>query len=175
MTENELREQLEQEHALAFGWAIACCKGNRNEAEDVLQDSYLAILNGRARFDGRSSFRTWLFGVIRLTARAGRRKSWLRALLVQRRNGYADLSSNDAAGADIERESSDLHIQRLLSQLSSRQREVLHLVFYQELTIEEAAGVMGVSVGSARTHYTRGKDRLAGMLHATEEKEHVRR
>jgi RNA polymerase sigma-70 factor (ECF subfamily) len=51
-----------------------------------------------------------------------------------------------------------------LNTLSPRQREVLHLVFYQDLTIAAAADVLGVSVGAARVHYERGKAQLRRLL-----------
>jgi RNA polymerase sigma-70 factor (ECF subfamily) len=48
--------------------------------------------------------------------------------------------------------------------LSPRQRDVLHLVFYQEMTIEEAARVLHIPLGTARTHFERGKRKLRQQL-----------
>jgi DNA-directed RNA polymerase specialized sigma24 family protein len=87
MDDVELKRELERAHADCFGWAMACCQRDRDDAEEVLQTVYLTVLDGRARYDGRSSFRTWLFGVIRLTAASERRKAWLRGLLLEREAG----------------------------------------------------------------------------------------
>ena len=55
-------------------------------------------------------------------------------------------------------------VRDVLARLSSRQREMLHLVFYQDLTIEQAAQVIHIPVGTARTHYERGKANLRRLL-----------
>jgi RNA polymerase sigma factor (sigma-70 family) len=161
MDEEALREQLEACHAASFGWALTCCMRNQAEAEDVLQNVYLKILQGRARFEGRSSFKTWLFSVIRRTAADERRRQWLRRLGLER-------LSREPGGQDtppppsipLAQQEDRSALAAALALLPRRQREVLHLVFYQDLTIQDAAGVMGVSLGSARTHYERGKQRL---------------
>jgi RNA polymerase sigma factor (sigma-70 family) len=168
MDEVELRLQLERVHADCFGWAMACCNRDGDDAEEVLQTVYLSVLDGHARYDARSSFRTWLFGVIRRTAKSERRKAWVR------RGREAGGGRGEASGfaheavappdGELERESRRDGLERALTRLSARQREVLQLVFYHDLTLEEAAGVMRVSVGSARTHYARGKANLAELL-----------
>jgi RNA polymerase sigma factor (sigma-70 family) len=66
--------------------------------------------------------------------------------------------------AKVESDSRGETLRNALAHLAARQQQVLHLVFYQDLTVDEAAAVMGMSVGSARTHYARGKARLATLL-----------
>ena len=87
MDDVELRLQLGRVHAECFGWAMACCRHDHDDAEELLQTVYLSVLDGHARYDGRSSFRTWLFGVIRRTAASERRRAWLRRLLLEREEG----------------------------------------------------------------------------------------
>ena len=128
----------------------------------ALQRAYLRILEGRARFRGTASFRTFVFGVIRMTAREERR-GWLRLLpMATSPDSLADTAPlPDAAACAAERRT---RLVKALAQLSARQRETLELVFYHDMTIAEAAAVMAVRIGSARTHYERGKARLRALL-----------
>lgn len=158
MEESDLRRELERCHRPAYSWALHCCRWDPADAEDVLQTAYLKVLDGRARFDGRSSFRTWLFSVVRQTALDGRRRAALR----WRRSAPLDVDVQAPAVPDASEENAELV--GALQQLSDRQRDVLLLVFYHEHTVEEASAVLGISVGSARTHYARGKERLRAML-----------
>lgn len=160
----DLRDELARVHPQAFAWAMRCCRDDRGEAEDVLHEAYMKVLDGRAQFAGRSSFKTWLLGVIRHTAREHGRHRWLRIARLKRWwRGGNDQERQPSVDHDCDDEEVS-ELRDALSRLSKRQQQVLHLVFYQNLTINEAAAVLTMPVGTARTHYERGKSRLRELL-----------
>jgi RNA polymerase sigma-70 factor (ECF subfamily) len=169
MTRAELERELRGVLAASRGWALAQSRWNAAEADDVLQTSVLKVLDGRARFDARSSFKTFVFGVIRQTARERRRRELVRSLILYRPAAQSEAAprAGDAQAPPDARLAHSRESARLvaaLAQLPERQREIVHLVFYGELTIEEAARVAGVALGTARTHYARAKQRLRELL-----------
>ena len=165
MERSELARELERLHAESWGWALACCGRDRELAEDALQTAYVRVLSGRARFGERSTLKTWLFGVIRLTAMEELRRLQRR----RARDAGAEAARelvDPVPRADVFSDSAEriAALTEALAALSPRQQEVLHLVFYHDMTIEAAAAVMRISSGSARTHYDRGKKALAAKL-----------
>ena len=155
---SDLGAEVEALHPDAFAWAMTCCGRDRTLAEEVLQMSYVKVLSGEARFAGRSALKTFLYGVIRRTAASERRRVRLVAGRIAR---FARLSVRPTP---VEEPPDVAALAAALARLSGRQREVLHLVFAEDFTVEGAAAVMGIGVGSARTHYDRGKKRLKALL-----------
>lgn len=162
MPTDAVRRLLEELHPASFGWAMACASGDREEAEVILQTACLLALDGRARWGGEASFRTWFFGVVRNVASSRRRRRLLERMLFPL--SLAVVSDARHAAADPPAGTSAGDVRRALATLSTRQREVLHLVFYEGMAIEEAARALGLRLGTARTHYERGKARLRRAL-----------
>lgn len=162
----ELKTELERLHSASFGWALSCCRRDRSDAEEVLQTVYLKIFEGKARFRGESSLKTWLFAVIRKTAATEYRRKLLRTLRLapETETPPDQIATHEHPASTLERSEEQVYFQRALRTLPRRQREALHLVFYEDLSLREAADVMGVSIGSARQHYERGKRHLRESL-----------
>ena len=93
----------------------------------MLQTAYLKVLGRAGALRRRLAFKTWLFALIRNTS-AERKRSWLRRLLREREHSPAE-----AAGLPEAEDA--LALRGALAKLSQRQREALHLVFYQDLTL----------------------------------------
>ena len=167
-------ETLRAHHSDSYGWALACCCWESAMAEDVLQEAYLRTLDGRATYAGKSSHKTWFFAVLKRVAadmyRTRKRASAIELQLVEN----AQATDPDGSGTTtpdtselVQQCESSRQLREALMQLPQRQREVLHLAFYADFTIEDVARTLGITVGSARTHYHRGKSRLAELLEYT--------
>ena len=154
-------QALEAIHSQLYGWALTRCGFDRSAAEDLMQEAYVQVLSGAARFDNKSSLKTFLFGVVQNLARSRFRQIAVRMRLVKT---FASEAEHDG---EIEMRTDDVEsrqVWRAVEALPARQRDITELVFCRDMTIEEAAAVMGVSVGTGRVHYDRAKKALAGRL-----------
>ncbi|MFQ5659448.1 MAG: RNA polymerase sigma factor [Gammaproteobacteria bacterium] len=166
--QTDLERELRDLHEKSFHWALSCCKWDYHEAEEVLQNCYLKVLDGRAIYNHESGIKTWFFAVIRKTSKELARKRIIRRLglsrFSQKNPAAGETGETDSTAGAIAALQAQYRIKAALSQLSGRQRELLELVFYQDLTIQQAATVIGISTGSARVHYERGKRNLRALL-----------
>jgi len=151
------RSELAAMHDELFGWAMSRVGFDREDAEDLVQQTYVELLSGRAVFDGESSLKTFTFRVLHNLATTG-----FRRLAVRRR--YAALTVVDVDERAFDDGVNTDRVWSAVMRLPARQRDVIELVFCRELTVDEAASVMGIGAGSARTHYARAKERLADWL-----------
>ena len=160
------RQALEAIHSQLFGWALTRCGFDRSAAEDLMQEAYVAVLSGAARFDNKSALKTFLFGVVHNLARSRFRQISIRMRLV---TSYA-AESEECGPSEIKAdETESRQVWAAVESLPARQRDVTELVFCREMTIKEASAVMGVSVGTGRVHYDRAKKALAARLRALRE------
>jgi RNA polymerase sigma-70 factor (ECF subfamily) len=151
------RSALEAIHGQVFGWALSRCNFEQQLAEDLVQQAYVELLTGKARFTGGSSLRAFVFSVVQNLARSRFRRRAMHLRLVHRAAPVDDVSHLEEPG-----EHSALW--RAVQELPARQRDIVELVFCRDLTVEEASQIMGVSTGTGRVHYDRAKKALRKKL-----------
>lgn len=135
--ESDLVSSLELLHPVAYAWARHCCDEGSGEAADVPQNAYLNVIEGWACYFGAASLKTLCFGVIRFTAKEEQSRRRFREFLVLR---WKQLSADEARifskeVHQTERDEETAQLRAALRQLPARQAEVLHLAFYQDLSL----------------------------------------
>lgn len=156
MKKHWLETILKELHSEAYHWSRQCCSFDEDRAKDVLQLVYLKILEGKAVYKEKSQVKTWLFSVIRFTAYEELRKEGKNTSL----DNLGDMAYEDDPPEN------DSH-EALLQALPDRQKEVLLMVFYHDMTLEQCAEVMQLHIGTVRTHYDRGKKKLKEWIEKT--------
>jgi RNA polymerase sigma-70 factor (ECF subfamily) len=149
--------------------------GSRAVAQEVTQDTWMAVVRGVDRFEGRSSFKTWLFRIqlnrARTAASREQRAGRPQAIDDERFDAsgawavppepWADRAEDKLMAEQLAR-----RVQALLDDLPDAQRQVVVLRDVEGLPPSEVAEMLGVSDGNQRVLLHRGRARLRQLLAA---------
>jgi RNA polymerase sigma-70 factor (ECF subfamily) len=147
--------------------------GSHAVAEEVCQDTWLAVVRGVDRFEGRSSFKTWLFHILLNRARttAGREQRAGRpdGEIVERFDATGAWADPPVPWAELvddrlAAEGLALKVQDLLPTLPAQQRQVVILRDVEGLGPADVASMLGVSDGNQRVLLHRGRAKLRHLL-----------
>ena len=160
-------EELYARHRLPlFGYLLGLAP-DWETAEEILQDTLVAVWRSAGSYEGRSPLRTWLFGVARGQAHNTLRR---RRLPLTDESEIEALASGEpgpeaAALASVTRGELAAGINRL----SPEHRRALVLVLVGGLSYEQASRELGVPLGTVRSRLSNARRALRGMLRADEE------
>lgn len=135
--------------------------GDRQLAEETLQDVMLAAWRGARGFRAESSVRTWLYSIAHKRALSARRK-----LPANHTEFEPELLESGATGpeelVDLRRRAAAVHA--AVSGLPQHQRLVIELIYLHGLTGPEVARVLGVAVGTVKSRHNRALTALKPLL-----------
>lgn len=134
-------------------WHIRRMVGTHDDADDVLQNTFIKAWRGLANFKGESRLSTWLYRIATNEAIT---------FLGQRKRHGAASSLDDPGSAMAAKLKADdwwdgddvqLKLQVAIAQLPDKQRVVFNLRYYDEMPYEEMSGVLGTSVGALKASF----------------------
>lgn len=144
------------------------------QAEELAQETFLAVLRGAQRYEPRATFRAYLFGIAFNILSAHRRKAMNEGA---RRNG-ASGAGDDFGGGDSARTATDgmatnfdaetaIWVRQAVGKLEEGEREILMLREFEELSYEEIAKVMKAPVNTVRSRLFRARMALREILESS--------
>ena len=135
-------------------------------AEELTQDTFVALLEGAHRYQARTVFRAYLFGIAYHVLSADRRKA------AHRRTDPLDFDPPSASTRDPD---AALWVRRALAQLDADDREILMLREYDELSYQEIADVRRMPLNTVRSRLFRARMALKVALEAADDQVRVER
>lgn len=125
--------------------------GERDDIEELVQDTFVRAFGSLHSFRGDSALRTWLFTIERRLV-LDRRRAAARAPVSVEVNESSAATGFTALDSMVAAET-EQHVREAIERLSPTQREVFTLRVSEGLSYREIAGVVGSTEGAARVHY----------------------
>jgi RNA polymerase sigma-70 factor, ECF subfamily len=155
MDEDVFRAFYERTAPSLWGY-LARISGDRQVADDLLQESYYRLLKAREAFESETHRRNYLYRVATNLVRDSRRGAFAR--LLDRSVAVADVPTEPPSP---ERRTD---VQRALGRLKPRERALLWLAYAQGSSHSEIAGILGLKTGSIKLLLFRARRKMAALL-----------
>ncbi len=127
----------------------------REDAEDIVQETLLAVHQGLGKFEGRSAFKTWAVGILMRQAAMHLRKRTMKIGSLEGVEPMDKGAGNQARQADAR-----IDLAQILAKVSVEHREVLVLREIQGLSYDEMAQVLEVPRGTVESRLFRARAEL---------------
>jgi RNA polymerase sigma-70 factor, ECF subfamily len=151
-----------REHGRVVLAQVLLVTGERVLAEEILQDTMLAVWRGAGSFRGESSARSWVIAIARRQTRDRMRSRRLRVV------DDAFLADQPGSGPGPEVTALDraelAEVTAAIRELPAPQREVLGLAFGSGLSLPEVAAVLEIPVGTVKSRLTAARTALGRIL-----------
>jgi len=140
---------------------------NEDLADDLAQDTFIQAFKELHRFRKQAKFSSWLYRIGYNTFLQHVRKKQLDTQSIDDDPYIA----NQVAAANVGDDDSPLHqkVAKLLAKLEPERRSVLHLLLHRQNTQQEISEIMGIPLGTVKTHINRGRVALQQSLHGWRE------
>ncbi len=129
-------------------------------AEELTQETFVAIIRAASRYEPRALFRTYLYAVAFKILRAHRRKTFFRATFF---SGFR----NDQEPAARENLDTQMYLREAIDRLQPLNREILMLREFEQLSYAEIAELLSLPVGTVRSRLCRARVALHETLAAS--------
>jgi len=151
-----------REHGKVVLAQVLLVTGERVLAEEIVQDTMLAVWRGAASYRGESSVRSWVIAIARRQSRDRLRG---RRLRVVDDAFLADQPGSDPGPEVMALDRAELaEVKGAIQRLTSAHREVLGLVFGSGLSLREVADVLEIPVGTVKSRLSAARTALNRIL-----------
>jgi RNA polymerase sigma-70 factor, ECF subfamily len=140
---------------------------NREEAEDLVQETYAKALKGFASFAPGSNFRAWIYRILRntfLTSRTGMQATATMLPIEDENNESALPPAGDDPESLLLARVDQERIRAALEQLPLRFREVILLCDMEDMSYQEIAGTLGIPLGTVMSRLSRARAAMRELL-----------
>lgn len=136
--------------------------GNREDAEEVTQDSFVKAFNGLSSFQGQAKFTTWIYRIAMNTAISYRRK---KRLPLETLEDFKKIDKGEISNmVEYQKLEQKKFLQIALNTLLPDDTSVLTLFYFKELSLEEMSEITGINVSTLKVKLYRARKRLAIAL-----------